>query len=108
MLPGLSIVFCRLLDLERFIIWEVAEQIVAQSSKPLKSARSFQAKKKKYEYLDENRIGDHICYYSDLTKINDHFPNFEIEHSLKDTIQQIVEARGVANSKHWHIKNQYF
>jgi CDP-paratose 2-epimerase len=52
----------------------------------------FSGKKQKYEYLDENRIGDHICYYSDLTKIKDHFPKFEIQHSLKDTIQQIVEA----------------
>jgi CDP-paratose 2-epimerase len=59
-----------------------------------KICEEFSGKKQKYEYLNENRIGDHICYYSDLTKINDHFPNFEIEHSLKDTIQQIVEARG--------------
>ena len=53
----------------------------------------FSGKNQKYEYLDENRIGDHICYYSDLTKIKDHFPKFEIEHSLRDTIQQIVEAQ---------------
>jgi CDP-paratose 2-epimerase len=53
----------------------------------------FSGKNQKYEYLDENRIGDHICYYSDLTKIKDHFPKFEIEHSLKDTIQQIAEAQ---------------
>ena len=52
----------------------------------------FSGKNKKYEYLDENRIGDHICYYSDLTKIKDHYPEFEIKHSLKDTIQQIVDA----------------
>jgi len=45
-----------------------------------------------YEYLDENRIGDHICYYSDLTKITSHFPDFTIRHSLSDTIQQIVQA----------------
>lgn len=53
----------------------------------------FSGKKQKYEYLDDNRIGDHICYYSDLTKIKDHFPKFEIEHLLKNTIQQIVEAQ---------------
>lgn len=53
---------------------------------------SFSGNKQKYEYLDENRIGDHICYYSDLTKIKNHFPKFEIEHSLKDTVQQIVET----------------
>ena len=71
--------------------------------------KAFQAKNKE-EYFDENRIGDHICYYSDLTKIKDHtFQKFEIEHSLKDTIQQIVEAlRPFENSKHWHLKNQYF
>ena len=53
----------------------------------------FSGKKQKYEYLDENRIGDHICYYSDLTKIRDHYPEFEIKHSLDDTIQQIVKAQ---------------
>ena len=58
-----------------------------------KICEEFSGKKQKYEYLNENRIGDHICYYSDLTKIKDHFPKFEIEHSLKKTIQQIVEAQ---------------
>jgi CDP-paratose 2-epimerase len=53
----------------------------------------FSGKKQKYEYLDENRIGDHICYYSDLTKIKDQYPEFEISHSLDKTIQQIVEAQ---------------
>ncbi|MDA9119389.1 NAD-dependent epimerase/dehydratase family protein [Opitutales bacterium] len=46
----------------------------------------------KYEYLEGNRIGDHICYYSDLTKIKSHYPTFSLRHSLSDTIKQIVEA----------------
>ena len=45
-----------------------------------------------YECLDDNRIGDHICYYSDLTKIESHYPAFSLRHSLSDTIRQIVEA----------------
>ena len=49
-------------------------------------------KKQVYEYLEDNRIGDHICYYSDLSKIKDHYPNFKIENSLSDTIKQIVRA----------------
>ncbi len=53
----------------------------------------YSGKKQVYEYMEENRIGDHICYYSDLTKIKSHFPTFEIEHSLPDTIKQIVNAR---------------
>jgi CDP-paratose 2-epimerase len=47
----------------------------------------------KYEYMEANRIGDHICYYSDLTKIRSHYPTFTLRHSLSDTIKQIVEAR---------------
>jgi CDP-paratose 2-epimerase len=58
-----------------------------------KICEDFSGKKQKYQYLDENRIGDHICYYSDLTKIKEHYPEFEIRHSLDDTIQQIVEAQ---------------
>ena len=46
----------------------------------------------KYEYLEGNRIGDHICYYSDLTKIKSHYPTFSFRLSLSDTIQQIVQA----------------
>jgi CDP-paratose 2-epimerase len=46
----------------------------------------------KYEYLEGNRIGDHVCYYSDLTKIKSHYPSFSLRHSLSDTIKQIVEA----------------
>ena len=53
---------------------------------------SFSGKKQHYEYLNENRIGDHICYYSDLTKVKTHYPEFELKNSLNDTFKQIVEA----------------
>jgi len=53
---------------------------------------SFSGNKQKFEYLDENRIGDHICYYSDLSKIKGHYPEFEIKNSLDETIRQIVEG----------------
>ena len=39
-------------------------------------------KKMNYEYLDKSRIGDHICYYSDLTKIKEDFPNWDIKYDL--------------------------
>ena len=54
---------------------------------------SFSGKKQSYEYSEENRIGDHICYYSDLSKINEHYPEFKIENSLPETIRQIVSAQ---------------
>lgn len=45
-----------------------------------------------YTYVDENRIGDHICYYSDLRKMKAHYPEWDITQSLEETIRQIVEA----------------
>ena len=53
----------------------------------------YSGKKQKYEYSDANRIGDHICYYSDLSKIYSHFPEFKLNYSLPKIIQQIVEAQ---------------
>ncbi len=44
-----------------------------------------------YVYDDKNREGDHICYYSDLRKIKDQYPDWDITKSLKDTIGEIVE-----------------
>lgn len=43
-------------------------------------------------YLDEPRIGDHICYYSDLRKMREHYPSWDITISIEETIRQIVEA----------------
>jgi CDP-paratose 2-epimerase len=43
-------------------------------------------------YVDQNRIGDHICYISDLTKLKHHFPNWQITRSLTDIFKEIVEA----------------
>ena len=53
---------------------------------------SFSGRKQKYEYMDDNRIGDHICYYSDLSKIKEQYPEFKLRNSLNDTIKQIVCA----------------
>lgn len=55
-------------------------------------AESFTQKEMKYSYLDENRIGDHIVYYSDLAKMRNHYPNWDISVTLEDTIGQIVDA----------------
>ena len=62
-----------------------------------KICESFSGKKQNYEYLDENRIGDHICYYSDLRKITSDYPIFKIQHKLHDTIRQILDAQSMRN-----------
>ncbi len=53
---------------------------------------SFTGKAQQYEYLDKNREGDHICYYSDLRKMQSHYPSWNISVSLKETIKQIAES----------------
>jgi CDP-paratose 2-epimerase len=55
-------------------------------------AESVTGRKQHYTYVDDHRIGDHICYYSDLRKMRGHYPGWEITHSLRDTIEQIVAA----------------
>jgi CDP-paratose 2-epimerase len=55
-------------------------------------AESFSGKTQRYTYHEENRIGDHICYYSDLRKMRAHYPQWDITISLNETIRQIVES----------------
>ncbi|MEO5892870.1 MAG: NAD-dependent epimerase/dehydratase family protein [Ferruginibacter sp.] len=49
-------------------------------------------KKMKYKYDEGNRIGDHICYYSDLRKMKYHYPAWDITKSLQVTFEEIHEA----------------
>ena len=57
-----------------------------------KLAEKFSGQPMKYTYVEENRIGDHICYYSDLRKMKSHYPNWDITKSLEQTIGEIVES----------------
>jgi CDP-paratose 2-epimerase len=49
-------------------------------------------KKMIYEYVDQNRSGDHICYISDLRKMKSHYPGWDITKSLDDTFQEIYQS----------------
>jgi CDP-paratose 2-epimerase len=49
-------------------------------------------KKMKYRYDETNRIGDHICYYSDLRKMKAHYPAWDITKSLQTTFEEIYQA----------------
>ncbi len=55
-------------------------------------AAKFSGKKQLYTYVEQNRAGDHICYYSNLSKMRSHYPSWDISISLEETIRQIVEA----------------
>ena len=56
-------------------------------------AESFSGKAQVYQYVEDNRIGDHICYISNLAKMRAHYPAWDITVSLAETVRQIVEAQ---------------
>jgi CDP-paratose 2-epimerase len=55
-------------------------------------AAACSGKKMNYEYVDQNRAGDHICYISDLAKLRAHYPGWDISKSLEDVFQEIHAA----------------
>jgi CDP-paratose 2-epimerase len=49
-------------------------------------------RKQRHIYMEENRVGDHICYYSDLRKIKAHYPAWAITKPLPVIFQEIAES----------------
>ncbi len=45
-----------------------------------------------WRYVDENRIGDHICYYSDLRKMQSHYPAWHITKPLDRIFAEIAAS----------------
>jgi len=62
-------------------ILETFDMVEALSGKPMK-----------FEYVDENRMGDHICYYSDLRKMKQHYPGWDITVPLDRIVAEIVSG----------------
>jgi CDP-paratose 2-epimerase len=48
--------------------------------------------KSRYSYVDQNRTGDHICYYSDLSKMKVHYPKWTIQKGLDQILIEIVSS----------------
>jgi CDP-paratose 2-epimerase len=46
----------------------------------------------RYEYVDTNREGDHICYISDLSKLRAHYPDWDVRVPLDQIFREIVEG----------------
>ncbi len=63
-----------------------------------KTIESISGKPMNYKYSDQNRSGDHICYYSDLRKMKEHYQAWDITKDLKTTFEEIHQA--------WLSRNQ--
>ncbi len=53
-------------------------------------AEQVSGKKMRYDYIDQNREGDHICYISDLSKMQCHYPEWNISVPLATIFEQIA------------------
>ncbi|HEX3655065.1 MAG TPA: NAD-dependent epimerase/dehydratase family protein [Pirellulales bacterium] len=62
-------------------ILEAFDRAAAVSGRPMQ-----------FEYLDQNREGDHICYISDLAKARAHYPEWNITKSLDDIFSELHAA----------------
>lgn len=53
---------------------------------------SISGKEMIYDYSEQNRAGDHLCYISDLSKMKAHYPRWDITKDLKTTFKEIYLA----------------
>jgi CDP-paratose 2-epimerase len=57
----------------------------------IKICEEITGNKLSYSYTDSNRIGDHIWYISDVTKFQNHYPNWNFTYGIEDTLKEIFQ-----------------
>ena len=62
----------------RSTIWAAGRGTPVRSWKLSTWRKQITGRAMQWQYVDENRIGDHICYYSDLRKMKAHYPAWDI------------------------------
>lgn len=45
-----------------------------------------------FTYVEDNRIGDHIWYISDVRKFQDHYPDWSYRYNINDILAEIYQA----------------
>lgn len=58
-------------------------------SEAIKLAEEIVGKQLNYQYSDMARVGDHIWWISDVTKFQNHFPQWNYKYQLRDIISEI-------------------
>jgi CDP-paratose 2-epimerase len=47
-----------------------------------------------WSYADDNRVGDHIWYVSDLRKFKTHYPDWSLSHDVEGILKDIYQRAG--------------
>ena len=56
----------------------------------IKKIKDFSGHKLKYSVLEENRIGDHTWYISDVSKFQNHYPNWKYEYNIDSILKEMI------------------
>ncbi|MCW5584173.1 MAG: NAD-dependent epimerase/dehydratase family protein [Gammaproteobacteria bacterium] len=57
-----------------------------------KKIAAISGKSMEFEYLEQNRLGDHICYISDLSKMKEHYPGWNITKNIDIIFEEIYTS----------------
>jgi CDP-paratose 2-epimerase len=49
-------------------------------------------RKLEWQYMEQARRGDHICYISNLGKFKTHYPNWQLTHKLDAILEELVAS----------------
>lgn len=58
----------------------------------IKMCEDMTGKKMKYKYVDNNRIGDHIWWISDISKFKRHYKGWKLTYNISDILKEIYKA----------------
>jgi CDP-paratose 2-epimerase len=58
----------------------------------IKYCEAITGNKLNYSYSDDNRIGDHIWYISDVSKFKKHFPDWEYTYNIEETLKEMYSS----------------
>lgn len=50
-------------------------------------------KKLEWEYVEQNRSGDHIWWISDVSKFRGHYPGWDFEYGVKEILEEIYDVQ---------------
>lgn len=48
-----------------------------------------------WEYSETNRAGDHIWWISDISRFEDHYPDWSLKYDINDIMEQVIEGQSL-------------
>lgn len=59
----------------------------------IRMCEEISGKKMNFEYVDQNRSGDHIWWISDVSKFKKHYPEWVYKFGIRETLEEIYDVQ---------------